>query len=218
MCAFGCTEQEGYEDYKMDIIMDDEKGDVLSVTVDEYTVTQTKKGELLALRHGEIWRDCVGDNLILALAQEVERLREKLELTDSSETKPLSFEAMQRVKIICGGTNTGKTTLAKQLCEGTSNYAVVPLRELKTPFGLGDVLSSGVKTLIVDVDNFTEIGLDYLKTTVTEDKVTVNIKGKPTEVFDMPNFIFCTGPKDTIPHWLTASKLFTVIEVSRCQE
>jgi hypothetical protein len=51
---------------------------LLEVTVGEgkYTVVQNAKGKLSALRHGSKWRDCVGDNLILALAQEVEMLRE----------------------------------------------------------------------------------------------------------------------------------------------
>lgn len=41
----------------------------------KYTVIQTDEGRLIAFRHGEPWRDCVGDNLIFQLAVEVERLR-----------------------------------------------------------------------------------------------------------------------------------------------
>ena len=49
---------------------------ILSVSVDDgkYTVEQDLKGRVQALRHGEQWRDCTGDSLILALAQEVEDL------------------------------------------------------------------------------------------------------------------------------------------------
>lgn len=52
--------------------------DRLRITVGEgkYTVVQAEGGGLSALRYGEPWRDCVGDGLILALAQEVESLRE----------------------------------------------------------------------------------------------------------------------------------------------
>ena len=52
----------------------------LNVTVDggKYTVTQDATGRLKALRYGMVWRDCVGDKLIYALAVEVESLREKL--------------------------------------------------------------------------------------------------------------------------------------------
>jgi hypothetical protein len=42
----------------------------------KYTVIQDPGGGLSALRYGEPWRDCTGDGLILALAQEVEELRE----------------------------------------------------------------------------------------------------------------------------------------------
>lgn len=42
----------------------------------KYTVIQDKNGKLYALRYGEQWRECVGDNLILRLAQEVVSLRE----------------------------------------------------------------------------------------------------------------------------------------------
>lgn len=54
---------------------------VLSVSVGngKYTVQQDRKGMLTALRHGEEWRDCCGDGLILTLAQEVSGLRAKLE-------------------------------------------------------------------------------------------------------------------------------------------
>lgn len=44
----------------------------------KYTVVQDRDGQLFALRHGKPWRVCVGDNLILALAQEVENLRARI--------------------------------------------------------------------------------------------------------------------------------------------
>lgn len=55
--------------------------DLLSVAIcgGKYTVVQDHKGALRALRYGEEWRDCVGDGLILGLAQEVEELRQKIE-------------------------------------------------------------------------------------------------------------------------------------------
>lgn len=55
--------------------------DLLCVTVcdGKYTVIQDSSGYLRALRNGEEWRDCVGDGLILALAQEISDLREMYE-------------------------------------------------------------------------------------------------------------------------------------------
>ena len=49
----------------------------LNVTVydGKYTVIQDERGGLRALRYREEWRDCTGDGLILALAQEVGELR-----------------------------------------------------------------------------------------------------------------------------------------------
>lgn len=41
----------------------------------KYTVVHTNGTELRALRHGEPWRDMVGDGLVLAMAQEIEQLR-----------------------------------------------------------------------------------------------------------------------------------------------
>ncbi len=54
--------------------------DLLKVSVynDKYTVVQDSQGHLRALRYGEEWRDCCGDGLILALAQEVDELRQQL--------------------------------------------------------------------------------------------------------------------------------------------
>ena len=50
----------------------------VGVCAGKYTVIQDKTGRLSALRYGEKWRDCYGDNLIYWLAVEVEQLREKL--------------------------------------------------------------------------------------------------------------------------------------------
>jgi len=54
---------------------------LLSVTVcgGKYTVIQNRNGALRALRYGEEWRDCLGDGLVLGLAQEVAELRQKIE-------------------------------------------------------------------------------------------------------------------------------------------
>jgi hypothetical protein len=51
----------------------------LKVTVGDgkYTVLFDENDRLSALRYGEKWRDCCGDGLILALAYEVEELREE---------------------------------------------------------------------------------------------------------------------------------------------
>lgn len=50
---------------------------LLEVTIADgkYTVIQAENGALRALRYGEEWRDCCGDNLIYYLAAEVADLR-----------------------------------------------------------------------------------------------------------------------------------------------
>ena len=45
----------------------------------KYTIIQSQKGKVYALRYGEPWRDCCGDGLILSLAQEVETLQKEVE-------------------------------------------------------------------------------------------------------------------------------------------
>jgi hypothetical protein len=62
--------------------------DRLNVTVygRKYTVIQSENGGIRALRYGEEWRDCCGDGLILALAQEVEELRERLQELQAQES------------------------------------------------------------------------------------------------------------------------------------
>jgi hypothetical protein len=54
--------------------------DLLNVTVydGKYTVIQEARGGMRALRYGEEWRDLTGDGLVLALAQEVDALRERV--------------------------------------------------------------------------------------------------------------------------------------------
>lgn len=44
----------------------------------KYTVVHTNGVGLRALRYGEPWRDLAGDGLVLAMAQEVDSLRERL--------------------------------------------------------------------------------------------------------------------------------------------
>lgn len=53
---------------------------MLDVTVSEgkYRVVQDEQGCMTALRYGEPWRDCCGDNLIYCLATELQEAREKL--------------------------------------------------------------------------------------------------------------------------------------------
>jgi len=54
---------------------------MINVTVydGKYTVIQDETGNVRALRYGKEWRDCCGDGLVLALAQEIDTLREELE-------------------------------------------------------------------------------------------------------------------------------------------
>ena len=41
----------------------------------KYTVIQHRDGRVEAMRYGELWRDLTGDNLVLAMAQEIQELR-----------------------------------------------------------------------------------------------------------------------------------------------
>lgn len=53
----------------------------------KYTVVNelNNGGDLYALRHGETWRNLNGDNLVLAMFHEIERLRGALEFLGKSE-------------------------------------------------------------------------------------------------------------------------------------
>lgn len=55
--------------------------DLLNVTTGDgkYTVVQKASGAVHALRHNEPWRDCIGDKLVLTLAQDVAEMRSQLE-------------------------------------------------------------------------------------------------------------------------------------------
>lgn len=48
-----------------DIVLEDGK----------YTIRIHQDGKLECLRYGEPWRDLVGDKMVLAMAQEIQRLR-----------------------------------------------------------------------------------------------------------------------------------------------
>ncbi len=44
----------------------------------KYTVQFDETGKFWALRNGESWRDLTGDKLVLAMAHEIERLRDEV--------------------------------------------------------------------------------------------------------------------------------------------
>jgi hypothetical protein len=50
-----------------------------------------ENGKHCALRYGEEWRDLTGDNLIYAMACEIERLQEEIEERDEY-AKDMAFE------------------------------------------------------------------------------------------------------------------------------
>lgn len=51
----------------------------------KYTVLHENGANLRALRHGEPWRDLVGDSLVLAMAQHIEELEAKLQAIESEK-------------------------------------------------------------------------------------------------------------------------------------
>lgn len=57
------------------------KPDLLNITIEngKYQLIQTHAGNLSAFRYREHWRDLTGDNFVLALGQEIERLRGHLQ-------------------------------------------------------------------------------------------------------------------------------------------
>lgn len=55
----------------------------------KYTVVWGEGVPMHALRYGLEWRDCIGDGLILALAQEVEELRTRLRLDVDTGKEPV---------------------------------------------------------------------------------------------------------------------------------
>lgn len=65
----------------------------------KYTLIQDHEGKLIALRYGEPWRDCVGDNLILALGHEVESLRS--ELNEARAAIEMLFNPMSGAEDFC---------------------------------------------------------------------------------------------------------------------
>ena len=65
-------------------MIDDNEFEV-SVMDGKYTVVQPSNHTLHALRYGETWRDCTGDNLIFALASELNEARETIERSTNTE-------------------------------------------------------------------------------------------------------------------------------------
>lgn len=77
------------------------KPDMLRISVDngKYTVVQDHTGKLFALRDGEFWRDCVGDNLIYWLAAELYSAREDLKNAAEAKNRLLKIIHKQRARL-----------------------------------------------------------------------------------------------------------------------
>lgn len=60
---------------------------VIKIDNGKYAVTHENGANLQALRHNQPWRDLTGDGLVLAMAQEIELLREQQSLLLNSITR-----------------------------------------------------------------------------------------------------------------------------------
>lgn len=63
----------------------------VSVNNDKYRVRMEEGGGLHALRHGEEWRNCVGDNLIYWLAVELQDARAMIEKLEEKNQQILDI-------------------------------------------------------------------------------------------------------------------------------
>lgn len=79
----------------------------------KYRAKFDDSGRLKVFRHGDFWRDCTGDGFVLALVQEVERLRG--ESTEVARLRAMLGEATITARSACG-----------QLCPGYkgNEYAI----------------------------------------------------------------------------------------------
>ncbi len=74
-----------------------DSADFLHITLDngKYTVIQAADGSLRALRYGQEWRDLTGDQLICALAHEVDKLRGEMCRLIGDDARPLRLSDIQ---------------------------------------------------------------------------------------------------------------------------
>lgn len=69
-------------------------------TIDrKYVVVLSAEGELMAQRYGQPWRDCIGDQLILTLAQDIETLRGRLHKAEAENAR-LRHELSENCKFL----------------------------------------------------------------------------------------------------------------------
>ena len=83
------------------------RDELLRVVIEggKYTVVLSRHKGLEALRYGEPWRELAGDNLVLCLAQEIERLREQLAAAEQQ-----SRSAANSVREAVRGVNSSKSS------------------------------------------------------------------------------------------------------------
>lgn len=97
----------------------------------KYTVIQESDGGLHALRYGEHWRNCVGDGLILALAQDLDDARSKLVATQKHVEQ---LEEARRADTLTTShyvANVALGALWKMLGVNNQTEAVLALRKLQ---------------------------------------------------------------------------------------
>lgn len=113
----------------------------------KYTVVWGGDKPLRALRYGEEWRDCVGDGLVLALAQEVRSLASALETSEKKNDAlcTLVFDTANRLQA-CANDKRAAEALAREAGEALAaiqNYTGVGSRS----FGMVQIASAALAKL-----------------------------------------------------------------------
>lgn len=119
--------------------------------------------------------------------------------------------------VIVGPKGSGKSQLARTIARMVGEWREIHADSFVDPFGLGEAIHSGARTLICDGMPASNVALTKIAAMVKSGTVRVDRKGLAPYVTKTPHLIFCLEA-DAVPHQLLESRRFKFVHVKRARK
>lgn len=102
--------------------------------------------------------------------------------------------------VLVGPQGCGKTIMSERIAKKHGSFIRIDSCELDHDHALAAAISSEPDTVIVEGLPSNETALVRVKSLITANEVAIRLPGQKPRTVKAPNFIFCSGAADPIPH------------------